>query len=320
MNPERPDFPAAPRALVYHSGAVGDFITTLPAIKLWRDWNPGAPLTLLGNPAIGAFAVKAGYAEEAWDLNRACFAGLYNGTLAAQLKRRLESFKTVIVFANPESAALASMRALQPPQLFHQPPFPTARQHVVDYHLALFKSHYPLPQRTRPEVVVRSDTGTEPSTQPPIVIHHGSGSPRKNWPIDRFRELGQWLNDLGENVCWLQGPADGSPPAQNGDVVINGDDLWQFASVLVRARLYVGNDSGLSHLAAAVGCPSVVLFGASDPDVWRPLGPHVVVIRAESGCLTCHPDGVATERCAQMCMAAIPVARVMAECSGLWGR
>lgn len=117
-----------------------------------------------------------------------------------------------------------------------------------------------------------------------VAIHPGSGSSRKNWPADRFAALAR---EFSSNHPWLlvEGPADRDAASLLRDLpgAVVGRDLplGVLASVLSKARLYVGNDSGISHLAAAVGAPSLVLFGPTDPNVWGPRGRRVRALRAE---------------------------------------
>jgi len=101
------------------------------------------------------------------------------------------------------------------------------------------------------------------------AIHPFSGSARKNWPIEQFRRVAERL-DIP--ACWCAGPAEVLPGATRFD------DLYELAQWLARARLYIGNDSGITHLAAAVGTPVVAVFGASDPVVWGPRGDRVRVL------------------------------------------
>jgi heptosyltransferase III len=101
------------------------------------------------------------------------------------------------------------------------------------------------------------------------VIHPFSGSPKKCWPLDRFQELAR---RLPVPVHWCAGPEDPLPDA------VRIADLYELACWLATARLYVGNDSGITHLAAAVGIPVVALFGPTDPGIWAPRGPLVQVI------------------------------------------
>jgi heptosyltransferase-3 len=101
------------------------------------------------------------------------------------------------------------------------------------------------------------------------VIHPFSGSPRKNWSLERYRELAQRLE---MPVLWSAGPE------EQLDQAVRIDNLHELASWLSTARLYIGNDSGITHLAAAVGVPAVAIFGPTDPAVWAPRGERVRVV------------------------------------------
>jgi len=104
------------------------------------------------------------------------------------------------------------------------------------------------------------------------VIHPFSGSPRKNWPLERFRELAARLSIP---VRWCAGPQEVLETA------VRFENLYDLACWLSTARLYIGNDSGITHLAAAVGVPVVAIFGPSDPAVWAPRGDRVSIVSAE---------------------------------------
>ena len=103
------------------------------------------------------------------------------------------------------------------------------------------------------------------------VIHPFSGSARKNWPLEKFRHLACGL-ERAMPVRWCAGLDD--PPL---DGAVHIDDLYELARWLAGARLYVGNDSGITHLAAAVGTPVLALFGPTDPGIWAPRGDNVRV-------------------------------------------
>jgi len=105
------------------------------------------------------------------------------------------------------------------------------------------------------------------------VIQPFSGSPAKNWPLDKFRALAREL-EATMPVHWCRGPED--PPLENA---VQFDDLYDLACWLARASLYIGNDSGITHLAAAVGTPVLALFGPTDPAVWAPRGSNVQIGR-----------------------------------------
>ena len=111
----------------------------------------------------------------------------------------------------------------------------------------------------------------------------GSGSPDKCWPVPRFATVLEWLSRRVPAVV-LWGPAEEArregldrflPPNR-----LSPATPVELAEALAGARLYIGNDSGPGHLAAAVGTPTISLFGPTDPSLWRPLGSRSTVIKA----------------------------------------
>jgi heptosyltransferase-3 len=117
-----------------------------------------------------------------------------------------------------------------------------------------------------------------------LALHPGSGSARKNWPAHRFAELARRLSP---DAPWLlvEGPADRGAVAPletlPGAVVVRNAPPRVLGALLARSRAYVGNDSGVTHLAAAWGAPTVALFGPTDPAVWAPEGSHLAVAHAD---------------------------------------
>jgi ADP-heptose:LPS heptosyltransferase len=146
-----------------------------------------------------------------------------------------------------------------------------------------------------------------------VAIHPGSGSPAKNWPAERFAALARRLRqERGLRILLVSGPADDAavagvrrclaepdgavpqgPPASSGQeqnpILLHNPPSPLLAAILSRCRLYVGNDSGVSHLAAALGVPVVVIFGPTDPEVWAPRGPVVHILHTPTACAPCAP-------------------------------
>ncbi len=107
-----------------------------------------------------------------------------------------------------------------------------------------------------------------------IAIHPFSGSLRKNWKLDAFRQLAASLQYPCE---WTAGPEEELPaPLQSARF----DNLLELAKWLRTARLYIGNDSGITHLAAALGVTTIALFGETKPETWAPRGENVTVLRS----------------------------------------
>jgi heptosyltransferase-2 len=114
------------------------------------------------------------------------------------------------------------------------------------------------------------------------LVFPGSGSMTKNWPLDRFLKLADDVSSLVKPLAIL-GPAESAMEASFQErqvIVLQGLDLEVVAALAHYARAFVGNDSGVSHLAAAAGARGVVIFGPTDPIRWRPLGEVTVVRRA----------------------------------------
>jgi len=122
-----------------------------------------------------------------------------------------------------------------------------------------------------------------------VVIHPGSGGREKCWYLDNFLSVAEQLRSRGMHVVFLLGPAeserfDREEVEQINEVAPCLSDLPtdRVLGLLCCATTYAGNDSGVTHLAGAMGVKTLVLFGPSDPVVYRPLGPAVVVLQGDS--------------------------------------
>lgn len=127
-----------------------------------------------------------------------------------------------------------------------------------------------------------------------VAVHPGSGSTTKNWPPDRFEAVARRVRqETSRGIVWLAGPAEQErgtlPPGASGDTVLTDLALVEVAGLLALADAYLGNDSGITQIAAAVRrrdgrtTPTVALFGPTDPRVWAPCGEHVRVVAAADG-------------------------------------
>jgi heptosyltransferase-2 len=115
-----------------------------------------------------------------------------------------------------------------------------------------------------------------------LAIHPGSGSAAKNWPAERFAEAARRLSG-GRPWLLVLGPAEEAPVEWPGAVVAREWPLRPLGAALSRAGLFLGNDSGVAHLAAASGAPTLTLFGPTDPALWAPVGRSAATVRAPGG-------------------------------------
>jgi ADP-heptose:LPS heptosyltransferase len=106
-----------------------------------------------------------------------------------------------------------------------------------------------------------------------VVIHPFSGSQGKNWPLPYYETLASRINTA--KTEWTAGPEEALDGANRFQ------SLAELASWVSGARLYIGNDTGITHLAAAVGVPTIALFGPTNPAKWAPRGENVTVLRSD---------------------------------------
>ena len=250
------------RRLIIRPGAIGDFIVSLPAMECLRTdylevWTASAHVPLV------RFADAArSIAGSGIDL-----LGIRETSRLERLISELRSFDSIVSWygtGRQEFRDLVRKLGL-PFRFFPALPADGSGVHATDFYLQQARSIAPCECDAVPRI--RCDGAREEFA----VIHPFSGSARKNWPLEKFRGMAAKL-ERAMPVRWCAGAED--PPLEGA---LRIDDLWELARWLARARLYVGNDSGITHLAAAVGTPVLALFGASDPRIWAPRGENVRV-------------------------------------------
>jgi heptosyltransferase III len=250
------------RRLVIRPGALGDFIVSLPALECLR----GAYLELW---TAARHAPLARFADRTRSIASTGIDLLGVTEPPTHLIEELRAFDSIISWYGSNRPEFRSLvRQLGLPFHFLQALPPSgASVHATDFYLEQVRAIVECRSDGMPRI--RCDVKRDDFA----VIHPFSGSARKNWPLEKFRALARKL-ELSGPVAWCAGADD---PPLPGSVQI--EDLWELACWLARARLYIGNDSGVTHLAAAVGTPVLALFGPTDPQVWAPRGPHVRVAR-----------------------------------------
>lgn len=291
--------PAKPRFLILRGGAIGDFILTLPAIQALRDRWPDVHIELIGYPHIANLALAAGLVDHVDSLDRADIARFFalRYTLDEKQEAYIRSFDLVISYLHdPSGSVKAHLVAAGAAQVIYGSPLVT-EGHAIDHlmkpleALAIY-GEGPVPRlnlRGAPRAEEQAWLASQGLAVRPVALHPGSGSPRKNWPLERFIELAARVRASGAGApFFVIGEADaalaGVLAEKAADVpTLRDRTLVELAGVLAECAAYVGNDSGVTHIAAALGIPVVALFGPSDPDHWGPRGPNVTVIRASSG-------------------------------------
>lgn len=284
------------KILVLRGGALGDFLLTLPALSALRRRWPQAYIELAGYPRAARLALNAGLVNRVVSLDdagMACFFS-YRPSIPDRQAAYIKLFDLVISYLYDPDELLARNLALAGVRNYVKGDPMVKEVHAIEYlykplaELALFpvaKEFPVLPlvkgQTERGRVRLNGNDNV-------LLIHPGSGSDRKNWPLKHFVELAR----LAEQHCRLSpyfifGEADEVVREMYSDSSVNWPVLEnltteQIAEALSAGRIYAGNDSGITHLAAALGVPTVAVFGPSDDALWGPRGPRVMVVRASN--------------------------------------
>lgn len=243
------------RRLIIRPGAIGDCILSLPAIERLRTDYTEVWVAAQNVPLARGFDAVQAIASTGLDL-----LGLPEIAPPAALLERLRGFDSIVSWYGANRSEFRAAVTMLPFKFLDALPPEGSGIHATDFYLAQCgadPSTLTVPRIDCP----REDGGY-------MVIHPFSGSLRKNWPIENYRRLA----DVLDACKWCAGPEE---PLDNA---VRFDDLYELACWLAAARLYIGNDSGITHLAAAVGTPVIALFGPTDPAVWAPRGGNVRVI------------------------------------------
>jgi ADP-heptose:LPS heptosyltransferase len=316
------------RILVVHQGALGDFILALPAVKALREFLHPAWIEMMGHPLILALAHGHPYADAVTDINRADMAPFFleDAPLPAEMCRHLGRFDAAFCFS--QSAALRdNLGRAGIKKTYCLPPFPTGKTHATDHHGTSLKALGIPAVPTPPEIFVseKAQTGAQEfffqkgwNRNEIVALHPGAGSRKKAWPAARFAGLGRALAQESKKLLVIQGPADETITAEvvKGLVdipnhLVHDLRIADLAALLSCVSLFIGNDSGISHLAAALKIPTLALFGPTDPLCWAPRGQKAFWLQGNAVCAPCRPDKMRIcER--QQCLDSIEVEAVIA--------
>lgn len=291
--------PGHPRLLILRGGALGDFIVTVPVLGALRRRWPNAYIELVGYPYLAEVASVIGLVDRLSSLHDARISRFFalRPHLPDDQRAHIRSFDLVFnYFHDPDETVQINLETAGARQVISGSPL-VRELHAVDHFLkpletlAIYEAGE-RPTLDIPESEIAGGRARLTNLREPVwVLHPGSGSPAKNWPLGRFIELARRMRDeRGITPVFLLGEADAE--AREG-LFRNAPDFQRFENLSVReaAQLlaassgYIGNDSGISHLAAAVGARATVIFGPSRANLWAPRGPRVTILQAPDGVL-----------------------------------
>jgi ADP-heptose:LPS heptosyltransferase len=284
------------RTLIHHDGSLGDTLLSLPCFIAINASS--SSIHFVGHQHIAELLNEAGYADTFSSADSRYFSSLYTAA-DERVREFLASFERAFIFTTlNDSPVAANIGTIVPrTRTIAVVPPDGAGIHTAVYRLA----QLPAPLQSPPDPVLKlsgmhgndaqvllGDAGRV-GNRLLVAVHPGSGGRRKCWPLERYFELIARLAK-GPRPFFLlfSGPAEEDLKERIDRFVLGRDDavhvaggkLTAAASMLSRCDLYVGNDSGFSHLAAAMNCHVLALFGPTDPAVWKPMGSRVEVVSA----------------------------------------
>jgi heptosyltransferase III len=281
--------------LFIRGGAIGDFILTLPSIHAVKDQYPQARMEILGYPHITSLVHQRFYAEAVRSIDSREVAAFFakKGDLDGKWCQYFSSFETAVSFLyDPDQTFRNNLERAGVQNIITPDCRPTDEMHAADF-LARWLEELKIPFTQKAPRLYPNETDLKEAREAAglkngkqyVAIHIGSGSQTKNWTLFSFLDLVKWLKQEGWGIVVLEGPADveasqkfWSDPVSSDCIKYHGKPLTLVAALLKQCIAFVGHDSGMSHIAAAVGTPTIAMFGPTNPNVWCPRG-NVQVLR-----------------------------------------
>jgi heptosyltransferase-3 len=286
------------RILVIRGGAIGDFVLTLPAIKLLRDRFPKAHIEILGYKHIAVLAEKRFYADAIRSIEFGQFARFFakDSELPSELVDYFGSFDLIVSYLfDPDGIFESNLKRCRIKTFVAGPSKLDNSEHAA---LQLARPLRALGLHLRDPAARLYPNEVDRALANPlrgglakgnVALHPGSGSETKNWAIENWKKLGDFLLSAGHSLLIIAGEADEkrvrvlesawiSKPVR----FVKNSPLPQLAALL-EGRFFIGHDSGISHIAAAAGARCILLFGWTDPAIWAPANENVTVLRAPEG-------------------------------------
>jgi ADP-heptose:LPS heptosyltransferase len=337
-----PSLPQGARLAVVRLRSLGDMVMLTPALAALHAWRPDLRISVVaepafapvleGNPAVAEILLHRRFVATARELRRRQFPVLFNqhaGPTSALLAAA-SGAPVRVCWSGRQFSFLYNVRAPAPSVFFGERPVHTVEHRLTQFYWTGLPQGpippacaFPQPGAVATVAAKLAARGIAPG-QRYAVLHPGASDPRKRWHLSGFAEVAQWLaRERNLRPVIRLGPGDTEIARQKeafgGDAVIFDAaalDLRETIALIAGAQLFLGNDSGPAHIAAACRRRVVVIFGATDPALWRPWQAEHRVVEAAGPCPQC-----ATGRCyassGARCILSVSVAQVQQACREL---
>ena len=303
VDPTRPEIQTI--HLYRPQNQLGDLLLNVPAIRSIRERFSRARIVLVVGRQNAAAVLGQRWADEIRVVDTRNFLGVAGAGLRGLGGPRpdLAVYFTTVSYSRSAAMLVRWSRALErvgfAPTRYEERDragltqavaYPGGPVHQSDVSLALARA-VGAGARPDPPYYVADPALLSGVPEGAVYLHPGAGKHKNRWPASRFAAVARELTRRGHSVWWLEGPQDsGTVEAVTEALgmrlpVVRGESIPMLAARFTRAALYVGNDTGPLHLAGATGCPTVGVYGWTDPAEWRPVGRCVRSVRAPDGTL-----------------------------------
>jgi heptosyltransferase-3 len=297
------------KILIIHSGGIGDLLLALPAMRIFRRAFLASSLEMLGRPDRLALVAHDLGAATLHSIDQAGMAYFYadDADLPPRLGSFFSSFGVALLFGKTGGEILAgNLRRAGVGRVLFLPSFPPEGMKVqasnflmealkgegIEGERAFFPLEVPEDAQRVAEDFLAGQGIQEGGRI--LAIHPGSGRPAKNWRPHNFARVADWAEDRAR-ILLIAGPAeDGVKEVRRAlkradPLLADNLPLIHLAALLKKSRAFLGNDSGITHLAASLAVPTVALFGPTDPAVWGPWFPAVRILHGRISSTPCIP-------------------------------
>lgn len=287
--------PPESNILILRLRSLGDLVLETPAIAALRAWRPDLHIHVLveprfaavfeGNPAVSKVLLSQGFAETAQDLRKHRFAIVFNqhGGPRSALLTSASGAAAKVCWKGFQFSFLYNVLVPDTEEFYGKTAVHTVEHRMSQFYLVgLPRGPIPraqvFPQRDAVESVTRTLAGQGIGPDAPYaVLQPGARLPGMRWPAEKFAEIARWLRSEHGTVSVVNLGATDEAVAENVRslmrdcaVIPNSLDVRELIALVAGARIFIGNDSGPAHIAAAAQRPAVVIYGSTNPAQWHP--------------------------------------------------
>lgn len=259
--------------LIYHCGALGDFVLTWAGIHLLRKAFPKHHFIAVGRAEYMKLAISIGVLDSFLDMESREIFNLMSGKI---IPSELENIDGGVIYLADAQKIISMLADKSSLPVIPVSPFTNDEVHVARYYCNELKKHFPINIPENPGDCFPSRNITPKYA----LLHPGSGSDKKNFSHQFYRNILNELKKHHSDVRVVLGPVEiekGFLREYAGEKIETPGSPIALANLLLSASLYIGNDSGVTHLAAYLGVRTIALHKTTNPEIWGAVGKNVKI-------------------------------------------